>query len=181
MKRLLSLFLLAALLLTGCSRKLTVDKENKTMSDGKYTYTYTDKTTTNGGNTIHTVTITYPNGAVYSWRQSGGAISTTTYDTSGSYDPVEYAPGGDLIEALYPEDEESDNTIGDAEVWLLIGGLFFLGMGIWQVCAPYFFWRLRFGRYVKDAEPSDRGLEVVIASGVLAIICAIILVIVAIF
>lgn len=105
MKRIIVIFLLAVLLLSGCAPEetvhtvtvnsngidyaFTVDTEHCTISDGQYTYTYT----VNGDHT----TITYPNGARYYWTQNGN-FGTGGWDDN--YDPQTYTDGDILMDVM---------------------------------------------------------------------------------
>ena len=123
MKRIIVIFLLAALLLLGCAPEetvhtvtvnrngidyaFTVDTEHCTISDGQYNYTYT----VNGDHT----TITYPNGARYYWTQNGMAGFGGWDD---HYDPQTYTDGDMLINVIDETTPEPKKVIS-LRVWFL--------------------------------------------------------------
>ena len=181
LKKCVLLLLLAVLLLTGCSKKITVDADNGTISDGEYTYTYTETTKTNEIGTFRTITITYPNGAQYYWRdnQYNSGPSSLTWDHTDNYDPVEYIDGNLLMEALTDPQEQEDEF--QFQPGLFFVGLLFLGVGIWHMCTPYTIWWMEHGWVYKNAEPSDRAIGVIMAGGIILSVFGVILVIVSFF
>lgn len=168
MKRIFAIFLLAALLLSGCAPKetvhtvtlnrngidyiFTVDTENSTVSDGQYTYTYT----INGNST----TVTYPNGARYYWTQDG-MFGSGGWDNN--YDPNTYADGDMLIDAI---NETKPETV-DGHIF---AGLFLAALGAFYTFAPHAAWYLSRGWIYKNAEPSDAALIIARISGVILMI-----------
>ena len=126
MKRIIVIFLLAALLLSGCAPKetvhtvtpnrngidyaFTVDTENRTISDGQYTYTYAVRG--------DTTTITYPNGAQFYWTQNG-YLGAGGWDDH--YDPKTYTDGDMLINVIDETTPEPKN--GNFLAGLLLAAL----------------------------------------------------------
>lgn len=168
MKRIFAIFLLAALLLLGCAPEetvhtvtlnrngidyaFTVDTENRTISDGQYTYTYT----VNGDHT----TISYPNGARYYWTQDG-MFGSGGWDNN--YDPNTYADGDMLIDAI---NETKPETV-DGHIF---AGLSLAALGAFYTFAPHAAWYLSRGWMYKNTEPSDAALIVARISGVILMI-----------
>ena len=168
MKRIIVIFLLAALLLSGCAPKetvhtvtvnrngidyaFTVDTENRTISDGQYTYTYAVRG--------DTTTITYPNGAQYYWTQNGMAGFGGWDD---NYDPDTYADGDVLIDILSEDTRQALRGNIPAGILMIVIGAFNLRF-------PSKAWYLSYGWRFKDSEPSDTALVVARISGVVAMI-----------
>ena len=168
MKRIIVIFLLAALLLSGCAPEetvhtvtlnrngidyaFTVDTENRTISDGQYTYTYT----VNGDHT----TITYPNGARYYWTQNG-MFGSGGWDDH--YDPQTYTDGDMLIDVM-------DETTPEPKKGNFLVGLLLAALGAFHTFAPYAAWYLSRGWLYKNAEPSDAALVLARISGVIMMV-----------
>lgn len=178
MKRVMALLLLAALLLAGCAgRKLTVNHEEHTVFDGKYTYRFVDDSTVS----TRTIRITYPNGGIYRWEQDLSQHHTTAHGRGNElYDPVEYTPGEELVEAIAGFGEEPKKP-REVNWGAIIGGVVIIGLGIWIVADPYTHWNWRFGRWFKDPEPSDEGLGRIMATGYLEIAIGVISILAGIF
>ena len=177
---LLSLFL--ALLLAACGGKETSDSYTVTLGDTEYTVDRVEKTVSDGINTYrytfagdaeaYSVKITYPDGSTYYWDQgdSNGAVSVGQGGWSEDYDPERYVSGETLRSVLVagaPAHREPKNV-------LLIVVL--LAVGIFNVAAPRAAWYLSKGWQFKDAEPSDLALTVSRGSGVVALIVAAVLI-----
>ena len=140
MKRVFALLLLAALLLAGCAGKtITVDAEAKTISDGKYTYHYTDTTATNRV-TSRTIRIEYPNGSYYLWNKtSNGTACSTTYNHYGTFDD-RHTSGNVLVEAILELDQETPELQESKKFTVswpaILVGAALMGLGIWMVAKP---------------------------------------------
>lgn len=286
MKRVITLLLLAVLLLgvfllAGCrSQKLTVDPDNGTISDGKYTYTYTDETTSKDGTVRRVIRIKYPNGSYYLWEQYRGYDYFNSGGQGlGAYDVTVYTRGEDLVNAIRELDQEQVTEptgvyieqIGDQKFEIdtdnqtittnghvfpyefdghtvsitypngstliyckgdvswgnadedtvenngepyanyedlisvvpwpeplqiksvkttfvfnirwprIIMGLILIAVGVWMVHKPAAFWQYRFGRWYKNAEPSDLAIKGFVAGGYFDIILGMIVVLTGIF
>lgn len=173
------LLIVTVLLLTGCASKLTVDRENKTITDGKGTYAYTDNTDIRENGTFRTITITYPNGAQYYWweRQYADGHSSLTSDHLGPYDTVEYIDGESLVEIIIG-DPEAEPKKWSPSVWGIVLGVVIAGLGIWILRKPELFWKIRFLFWFKDGEPSDYALHMIGTDGLLCAIIGIVIIIV---
>lgn len=195
MKRGIILLLLAALLLCGCQKKqkeITVDSEAKTVSDGKYTYTYKDVTTEKAIGTFRRITIYYPNGATYyrTHIESNGSVTCQPGEYTGPYDKGTYTDGETLINAIAPviaqgnsggiviQPEPEKKTDPTDSFMTFFCGLALLGIGCWPAFAPESVWFGRFGWAYKDAEPSDRAIGLIQGSGILELIIGVIFIIV---
>lgn len=149
MKRVI-LLLLALLLLSGCAAKpkqveyagetLTVDREKGTVSDGVHEYKYTYEN--------EDVTLVYPNGVVYEAVFSGL--------TEAEWASIEsYAAPRALVFAV-EEAEASRNS----NALLILAGIVLLGVSVFELWKPNFFWELRHGWKFKEMpEPSEEYLE----------------------
>ena len=168
MKRIIVIFLLAALLLSGCAPKetvhtvtlnrngidyaFTVDTENRTISDGQYTYTYAVRG--------DTTTITYPNSAQFYWTQDG-YLGAGGWDDH--YDPQTYTDGDMLIDVI-------DETTPEPKNGNFLTGLLLAALGAFYTFAPHAAWYLSRGWWYKNAEPSDAALILARISGVIMIV-----------
>lgn len=95
MKRVIFALLLAVLLLAGCVQKngITVNTISKTISDGNYTYEYTDETVGDS----RTITIVYPDGNTYTWTQTNKGVED---QYSGLFQVDKYKSGETLVDAI---------------------------------------------------------------------------------
>ena len=174
MKKAVIFLLLAALLLAGCAKQtqFVVDAENQTVSDGSYTYEYTD--TTNGD--VRTIVIHYPGGGSYTYRREGNTGAGNYTNTPGM---SQYTQGHLLVSAiLNPETQtEEQPTV----LWpLIVAGTLVAAWGLWQVCFPYKVWDIFFRRrYQEDA--GNYALTRIIASAICEIVLGIGVILIAIF
>lgn len=180
MKRVITLFLLAALLLAGCAgKKITVDYEEHTISDGKYTYQYTDEST------IHnrTIRIVYPNGGIYRWEEHYSERNSYSYGNGNElYDPVEYALGEDLVDAILAPEQEPQDPYEFEVIWpMILTGALLIGYGICLVVSPYTHWKWRYGIMFDNAQPSDEAIGQFMALGYLNIAIGVIAILIGIF
>lgn len=168
MKRIIVIFLLAALLLLGCAPEetvhtvtvnrngidyaFTVDTENRTISDGQYTYTYAVRG--------DTTTITYPNSAQFYWTQDG-YLGAGGWDDH--YDPQTYTDGDMLINVI-------DETTPEPKNGNFLAGLLLAALGAFYTFAPHAAWYLSRGWLYKNAEPSDAALILARISGVIMMV-----------
>lgn len=138
MKRATALLLLVVLLLAGCAKKaITVDPQAKTISDGKYTYTYTDTTNINQG-TVRTIRIKYPNGYTYIWEESKSEkFSSIGYDDYGIFEN-KYTPGDELVNAILEQELELQEEKEPYRIlWsAVLAGAGLIALGIWMIAKP---------------------------------------------
>ena len=176
MRRLL--IILLAMLLTvslfGCAKQETVytvnkngvefqvDREAKTISDGKNTYKYEFS----GDSSSYHAKITYPDGSWYSYSKSG-------YSGSGSwsldYKEAKYVPGDTLIDIV------AENTPRKQSAGMFFGKLILIALGLFELLAPEASWYISHGWKYKDAEPSEAALAFTRISGGIVIAAGIIL------
>jgi hypothetical protein len=171
MKRIIVIFLLAALLLLGCAPEetvhtvtvnrngidyaFTVDTEHCTISDGQYTYTYT----VNGDHT----TITYPNGARY-WESVSTTGAVISWDDN--YDPARYVDGAILARHLTEAYEGPDDKI-QMNGAILLGCPFLVIVGVFLAWDPVTALEFRYRWWFKNVEPSDWAILSTRISGVI--------------
>lgn len=148
--------------LTMRGNKYTVDTVQKTVSDGENVYHY--KAT--GGASSFDVTITYPNGATYSFNQSGGMGMSSWSD---DYTEDVYTPGDILVEVLQAEAPKRFNSEK------ILAGLILIAVGIFDVLVPKATWYLGYGWRYKDAQPSDAALAFARIGGAIAMVIGIVL------
>ena len=136
----------------------TVDKENGTISDGKYTYFYEFE----GNASDYKVTITYPNGTTGSWHQErnhgtgfgfqGGLGTDYTY-----CDNLAEAIAQGALKAPQPPEEPKEpiKFRGPRAFEQILGSLLLISLGIIFVTKPKEMARAKFSFWVRNAEPSD--------------------------
>ena len=171
-KQILLSFMIALLVcLCGCGSKntpeeetvviggttFTVDRQEGIIRDGKYTYRVTSS-----GNRI---TILYPNGGTYTWREINGF-------GSGASSMSTYAPYADPMTLLSVINARSSRSERGGHVGL---GLLLLLLGVCMAVWPRAFWYLHTGWRFKDAEPSDLALGLNRTVGIILGIVGIIL------
>lgn len=166
--------LLMAVTLFGCGKENTVftvnrnditykvDTEKKTISDGTYVYSYSFS----GDASTYDVTIRYPNGSSYWFKQNG---SNGFGGWSDDYVETAYASGFTLVDILEDVAQEPVN-IGE-----VFGGILLIAIGIFNAATPETAWYLERGWWYKNAEPSDMALAFTRGSGIVAVIIGVIL------
>ncbi len=174
MRKISFFILVTVLLLTVCScsssspttytvevkgETLTIDTENKTISDGTYLYEYDISG--------YDLTITYPNGTIYSWTTDRYGNGSGGWDSD--YDPYRYVPFSTLQAAL--EEQEYNHTPPKNIFPILL----LLGLGIFVEAAPRAAWYLEYGWRFKDAEPSDLALGLNRFCGVILLVVAVVM------
>ncbi len=177
MKKLILLLLSLALLLWGCASRevqtkhtviaydltMAVDTQAKTITHGEDIYTYEIS-----GNTTR---ITYPDGSWYLEMDNGtgGSISwSDDYSDDGFY-----LRGMILLSALDQLPKPEPVKVGK-----LLAALVLMGGGLFLVLKPEVAFGLRYGRWIKDAEPTEYAIGWTRFSGVAAIVIGIILLLV---
>ena len=144
----------------------TVDRENCTIADGKYTYRYTFE----GNASTYNATITYPNGASYWWK---GTDFGGYGGNSNGYDENLYTSGEVLTDILTEKAPKAPKSFRN-----ILGGLIFLCFGILFAAKPEVFARRRVYLWVKNAEPSDFAINMYRASGFLMVIVGVVMLII---
>lgn len=172
MKKLL-LLILCLVLLCGCatekappsSGNITVDADRQILSDGKYTYRYE----IDGAEII----VTYPNGEKIFGKVSNGAV--TAYGSGA--DLSAYADETELLMAVHrahtvpaPVEEPKSNPVFRCLIWIAI-----IILGLLAILKPKLLWKLKYGLWVKDPEPTDFAIgwvrfAIIIAIVILAIV-----------
>ena len=177
-KRILILLLLLALVLSACGDQtaihmveydnhiLVLDTGNKTITQGDTVYTY--EIAEHGSVTRYT--IFYPDGASYSMSRSSGGISSGGGDAL--YHGSERLDGNGLIDIVMKY--EGRNQAKQKNPTLFLCGLVIIGLGVFLTTAPYTAWYIRWGRWYRDAEPSDFALGFTRFSGVAMIVMGVI-------
>lgn len=177
MKKRISMFLLAALLLASlcaCAEKKTqsalepyttgwdgavytvtpIDNDKGTISDGTNTYSYQYDAAGSG----YSVTFTYPDGETYRCVENGGTSSGAVFSsgsTSLDFDFDKYPDGMTLKRVLERSPSAKSEKKSTKNVGLI---LFLLVVGVINTAWPQATWYLDVGWKVKDAEPSDAAL-----------------------
>ena len=178
MKRVFSILfvLLLSLSLAGCGqheniytvskngKNFQINRLEKTISEGNYTYHY--KLT--GTDSSFNVTITYPNGSTYWYNQSG---MTGQGGWSDDYAEDAYTSGDILVDVLQEQVPASANP------GKIIGAISVIALGLLYSVFPNVFWYLRYGWRYKDAEPSDAALILARIGGIIAVVIGIVLLI----
>lgn len=179
------LFLAVVVLFTGCTEKpepetvttvvegrvtYTADWEHNTITDGKYTYNFIITTAQSADTTIEKITVFYPNGASYTQERkySGDDVGAGFSTGSADYDPERYADGDILIRIVddrpRPEPEWKINWI------TVLCGAVVLGLGVLDIVKPGLWWKLRYGLYVQDAEPTEFAIFMSRIGGVICVL-----------
>jgi hypothetical protein len=160
MKRAVILFILALLLLAGCAKKveIVVNPHAHTISDGSYTYEYTD--TIDGDN--RTIVITYPNGATFMWKKTGDI--STSFDVGPS--TYSYTSGSDLVNAIVnPGVQPEEKNFTWLNVGLIVLGGFFVAGGLWKICRPDKVWDTLY-KWFYEENASYYSMSQIVASGI---------------
>lgn len=138
-------------------KSYTIDKEAKTISDGKYIYRY--EVQGNGSSVGYK--FIYPNGSYYHWTKSN---NVGYGGWSEDYDKDLYVSGDTLLyvlEKVMPEESEPKNV--PVIVVLLL-------VGIFNAASPETAWYLSDGWKYKNAEPSEEALGLTRVGGIVAIV-----------
>ena len=142
-----------------------VDTVNNTISNGTHSYQYSFS----GNSSSYIVSIIYPDGSTYWWRQESGRYSSNgSGGWSDDYDANRYVDGDTLCDVLL---EKAPKESSSGNFFIVI---FLLAVGIFNIASPYNSWYLQYGWRYKNAEPSDSALTINrIAGGVAIIVAAI--------
>lgn len=166
MKKWITALVMLALLVTGCAKKekFVVDTLNHTISDGSYTYEYSD--TVEGD--VRTIVIRYPDGGTYTWTQDGGEAKGNMQCGTGI---SRKANGAVLLQAiLNPQAEEPEQP---SVQWLLIVvGVVVAGIGLLEVLFPVTVWNIFMRWYYKE-DPGEYALTRIISGGLGGIVVGI--------
>ena len=177
-KRLIILFLMAAVLLAACTNgnnyvfDIEIDGELFTVDTKKDTITHAgDVYGYESGQWPDGMQITYPNGADF--RNGKG---------SSNYDPERYVDGETLISVASQAENNKPAVKNPVEVLGKIGlGILVSGFGILYMLYPQDIWFLKNGWKFREAEPSDLYLGLVRFGGGVSVLIGIITILVAIF
>ena len=190
MKKRVSIFVLAALLILGlcaCAEKTGTDSYAPytveynhtvytvtpadgtmgTISDGTDTYSYQYEPRIGG----YRVKFTYPDGETYTWTDDGNSMSGTT---SPGFDFEKYPDGWTLSDILLQSSSVKNARKTEKNVGLI---LLLLIVGAVNTIWPQAAWFLEMGWKIKDAEPSDAALGWNRVVGVVALIIVAIMII----
>ena len=141
-----------------------INEKSGTITDGTNTYSYRYSTSGSG----YSVTFSYPDGESYTWTENG---SSGTGSASMEFDFAKYPSGMELNGVL---SRTHPNVQKEKPVAVILVLLF---VGAFNAAWPTGAWYLEVGWKFRDAEPSDAALGWNRASGVLALIVAVILII----
>ena len=190
MKKRVSIFVLAALLILGlcaCAEKTETDSYapytveynhtvytvtpadgmTGTISDGTDTYSYQYEPRVGG----YRVKFTYPDGETYTWTDDGISMSGTT---SPGFDFEKYPDGWTLSDILLQSSSGKNARKTEKNVGLI---LLLLIVGIINTAWPQATWYLDVGWKVKDAEPSEGAIMYGRVIGIVLLIIAVIMII----
>lgn len=175
MKKIVTVLVMLSLLLVGCGKKekITFNAADHTISDGAYTYEYTD--TVDGD--VRTITIYYPDGGTYIWTQDG-------YLGSGNenYGPDRnsFTDGYTLVETIIVN-ENTDQTEFSGFRWtMIILGVVAAVLGFLQTRYPVEIWDMFLRRWYHE-DPSEYFLTRFISGGICGIILGIVMILIGIF
>lgn len=184
------LLLALALLLCACEEQdptyqvekngitFTVDPETLTISDGKNTYHYFYVGMGNENHMTYDISIYYPDGSTFQWRtEVVDGVSSGGGEGSDGYDPDRYVSGEILVDIVENIDY-SDNSVD----WpYIVAGIIIIIVGVLNIVFPCFWWQLKYGLYVRDAEPTEFAITmsrigggICIAVGLICIVTALI-------
>ena len=178
-KRLIILFLMAAVLLAACTQskntniyktevngqQFTVDTKQNTITHEGDLYRYESGQWPDG------MRIIYPNGADY---QNGKG--------SSNYDPERYVPGDTLIGVATNAENSKSAVKNPMKVFgNILLGILLCGVGVLNIFHPEFGWYLKLGWKFRDGEPSDLYLGLARFGGGVSALVGVIVILVAIF
>ena len=181
MKRLVTLILLAALLLAGCSSGgyeadgvcLTVDWEQCQIGDGQNVYNFTWERSGDD----EKVFITYPNDTQYCVHAANGTVMGLSANHPG--DISEYISPETLYAAINDQRPatalEFQGFDGYDIIMFIIAGILIV-FGIYLVAAPDGAWHILDGWRVENGTPSRKALAVMIFRGACIIAAGIFLI-----
>jgi hypothetical protein len=141
----------------------TVNTQNKTISDGTYTYRYEYS----GTKQSYTFTVNYPNRIVYTITGNNGIASIAGSD---SLDGTPYPSVGILHSILTDKKPQHFNPAK----WL--GVLFAIGCGAFVTANPEVIWYWTNGWKFQNAQPSELALTTTTISGIFMIIGGILMI-----
>ena len=141
-----------------------INEKSGTITDGTNTYSYRYSRSGSG----YSVTFSYPDRTTYTWTENG---SSGTGSASMEFDFAKYPSGMELNGVL---SRTHPNVQKEKPVAVILVLLF---VGAFNAAWPTGAWYLEVGWKFRDAEPSDAALGWNRASGVLALIVAVILII----
>lgn len=168
-RKVFSVILLLALLLTGCSRQstyevdgvsYTVDRTDKSISVGEDTYDV--KVGKVDGNEV--ITVIYPNGVEVRRTKLGEHAWS---DNSADADIQGYASFETLLTVI-----EEAGISGDrkANIPMILAGVVLAGAGAACVAKPETIWRITEGWKYESAEPGEFFLKIFRTGGMIAVV-----------
>lgn len=113
------------------------------------------------------ITITYPNGATW-WE------SSTAGGWSNDYDPERYIEGEFLARQL-TQAYQSSRKNWDSVFLVGLVCLLIIGLCIVDIIHPDIFYRLRYGLWVQNAEPTEFAMTMSRIGGIVGIVLSVIL------
>lgn len=172
------LLLALVLVLSACAQKqtvfeiekngvaYTVNTEKNTVFDGAYSYRYTSI-----GSPATVITVYYPNDSSYT-ETIGYSGNATTFGASWSddYEEYRYVPGSTLVELVRQAENQAEAQYAPDGLRIALG-MFILAAGGVNIAFPGLMWQLRYGLFVRDAEPTDLARGVArVCGAVLAVV-----------
>ena len=148
----------------------TIDRINRTVYDGSYTYKYSITGTPTNWN----MTLTYPDGSKFIYeREAGKNIVTGT----GNVNERVYASSQTLYNIL--ADQLPKNPPAPAQnkidIENILCAVLLCGLGAWQLAKPEFFAKAQVIFWVRNAEPSDFAIFMTRLVGALCVFAGILL------
>ena len=175
MKKVVAVLFMLALLLTGCGKKdqTAANTNDHTISDGTYTYEYTD--TVEGD--VRTITIHYPDGGTYTWTQESHiGFGSENYGP----DADSFTDGYTLVETILGR-QTADKPEHSGLRWVMIfAGILIAGYGLWHVCRPMAVWNIYMRHWFQE-DPGEYALTRIISGGIGGIIIGIAMILIGIF
>lgn len=193
MKKWLSALLCLAVLLvlTACRQQspvvtvgaYTVDTENRTISDGQYTYSYICYGVGTQYSMSYANTVFYPNGAEYTERfsEKNGVLSEKSVEITGDYDDQRYTSGETLLQIVKQANQVVQEQKGPDVNWsYLIGGVILIAAGVLGLIFPEQTWYIAhyFKRWqYQNLDPTEEGLMMAKVGDTVSILIGVVLVI----
>ena len=118
-----------------------------TMENGEYRFIY---------DISGMITITYPDGYVYTQKNTNGAIATPADYNVFDIEAKGYIDGFSLVWGIESAMDHQNNGNSNSASPLL--AIILIGLGTWNLLAPQTAWWLARGWWYKNAEPSDMAI-----------------------
>ena len=181
-RKFLAVFLMLALLLTGCASgtsdtyeieyngvRMTVDTKSRQITNGEDVYSFTKRD--------QEISLVYPNGATCEqyYITEHTVAGDTEGDISGYLDP------DILCYAIMNEPQAGSTGMSGGRVLAILLGIGLIAFGLWSCANPERVWEMENGWKFKDAEPSDLALRWNEVAGAIMVVIGIVMIIVGIF